>query len=68
MIGKLLGALNWKQVLIWLVGTVGIGAIQCLVPAGNLKTTLLGIDANAVSLLGVLFRTPSTQGGTVVSK
>jgi hypothetical protein len=65
LIGLVLKAMNWQQVLTFIVGTVGVYAIQHFVPAGQLQTLLLGADANLVALIAIVFRTPSAQGGTV---
>lgn len=64
MIGRILGALSWEQIVIWVVGTGGVYAITHLIPSGDLQSALLAIDANLVSILSILFRKPSSDGGS----
>ncbi len=61
----LLKSLSLGQILIFIVGTVGVYVIETFLPAGDLRTTLLALDANLVALLTTLFRKPSNEGGTV---
>jgi hypothetical protein len=65
MISKILGALSWQQAVLWLVGTGAVYAIQHWVPAGDLQTSLLALDANLLTILTVIFRKPSANGGSV---
>lgn len=68
MFAKLLGAMSWQQIVLWVVGTGGVYLIQHFVPAGDLQAALLTLDANLVAFLTVLFRKPSTEGGSALSK
>lgn len=65
LIKGLFKSLSLGQILVFVVGTIGVYAIEALVPAGDLRTTLLALDANVLALLTTIFRKPSTEGGTV---
>lgn len=62
----LLKGMSWQQIVIFVVGTGGVFVIENLIPAGELRTLLLSLDANLVALLTNLFRKPSNQGGSVI--
>lgn len=63
-----LQSLNLAQILTFVFGTIFVFLIEQFIPAGDLRTVLLSLNAQLLALILVLVRKPSVEGGTTAVK
>lgn len=61
---NLFSSLNLSQIITFVFGTVVVFVLEKFMPASDLRSTLLALNAQVMALLLVLVRKPSTEGGT----
>lgn len=61
---NLFSSLNLSQIITFVFGTVVVFILEKFMAAGDLRSTLLALNAQVMALLLVLVRKPSAEGGT----